>query len=120
YVFRFEQESGAATLCSASVGEHPSFLARSENGDMLYAVNQTGDRTARLSSFTFDGDVLSFVDAIPTAGRAPCHVAVSKRYPLAVVSNYGGGSLSVYRLAESGGLAERIQLIQQEARKSGV
>src|SRR5690606_31010979 len=93
---------------------HPSFLARSVNGDMLYAVNETEDSTYSLSAFAFDGDVLSFMDDIPTAGSSRCHVAVSKRYPLAVVSNYGGGSLSVYRLTERGALAERIQLIQQE------
>lgn len=114
YVYLFDQESGAATMYSSTVSEHPSFLARSENGDMLYAVNETGDSTSSLSAFAFDGDVLSFMDAIPTAGSSPCHVAVSKRYPLAVVSNYGGGSLSVYRLTEGGALAERIQLIQQE------
>jgi 6-phosphogluconolactonase len=81
---------------------------------MLYAVNETGDSTAALSSFTFDGDALSFMDAMPTEGSYPCHVAVSKQHPIAVVSNYGGGSLSVYRLENNGGLAEKIQHIQQE------
>src|SRR5690606_35652098 len=113
YVYLFDQESGAATMYSSTVSEHPSFLARSENGDMLYAVNETGDSTSSLSAFAFDGDVLSFMDAIPTAGSSPCHVAVSKRYPLAVVSSYGGGALSVCRLSGGGALAEGMQLAQQ-------
>ncbi len=114
YLYMFDQQSGDATMYSSTASEHPSFLARSAKGDMLYAVNETGDSTAALSAFTFDGDILSFVDAMPTGGSYPCHVAVSKRHPLAVVSNYGGGSLSVYRLGENGGLVEKIQHIQQE------
>ncbi|TYR33925.1 lactonase family protein [Sphingobacterium phlebotomi] len=114
YLYMFNENSGEATMYSSTASEHPSFLARSVKGDMLYAVNETGDSTAALSSFTFDGDALSFVDAIPTEGSYPCHVAVSKHHPIAVVSNYGGGSLSVYRLEKNGGLAEKIQYIQQE------
>ncbi|PRD52625.1 lactonase family protein [Sphingobacterium gobiense] len=113
YLYMFDKHTGDATMYSSTASEHPSFLARSANGDMLYAVNEIGDTTATLSSFTFDGDALSFVDAIPTGGASPCHVVVSKRHPLAIVSNYGGGSLSVYRLEKNGGI-EQIQHIQQE------
>lgn len=114
YLYMFDKKSGDATMYSSTVSEHPSFLARSPEGNILYAVNETADSTAALSSFTFDGDALSFVDAIPTHGSYPCHVAVSKQHPIAIVSNYGGGSLTVYRLEENGGLAEQIQHIQQE------
>ena len=114
YLYMFDTKSGDATMYSSTASLHPSFLARSTNGDMLYAVNEADDSTAALSSFTFDGEALSFVDAIPTGGSYPCHVAVSKDYPIAVVSNYGSGSLSVYQLDENGGLGERIQYIEQE------
>lgn len=114
YLYMFDEQSGDATMYSSTASQHPSFLARSAKGEMLYAVNETGDSTAALSSFTFDGDALSFVDAMRTEGSYPCHVAVSKRHPIAVVSNYGGGSLAVYRLEKNGGLAEKIQHIQQE------
>lgn len=114
YLYLFDEDTGEATMYSTTTTEHPSFLARSANGKVLYAVNETGDNTAALSSFTFDGDALSFVESLPTDGTYPCHVAVGKHHPLAVVSNYGGGSLSVYRLEKNGGLAEKIQHIQQE------
>lgn len=113
YLYMFDQDSGEAIMYSVTASEHPSFLARSADGNMLYAVNETGDSTASLSSFAFDGDALSFMDAIPTGGSYPCHVAVSKRDPIAAVSNYGSGSLSVYRTGENGALAEKIQHIQQ-------
>ncbi|HLS96715.1 MAG TPA: lactonase family protein [Sphingobacterium sp.] len=114
YLYMFNTDSGEATLYSTTASNDPSFLARSSDGKMLYAVNEREDSTASLSSFAFDGDALSFVHAIPTGGGSPCHVAVSSRYPLAVVSNYGGGSLSVFQLEENGALGERTQYIVQE------
>lgn len=114
YLYMFDMTTGDATMYSSTASENPSFLARSADGKMLYAVKQTDESTAALASFTFDGDALSFVDALPTGGGSPCHVAVGKRHPIAVVSNYEGGSLSVYRLDGTGGLAERTQYIQEE------
>lgn len=116
YVYMFDQDHGEAIMYSVTASEHPSFLARSADGSMLYAVNETWGDTATLSSFSFDGDALSFMDALPAGGSAPCHISVSKRHPIAVVSNYGGGSLSVYRLDENGALAEKIQHIQQKGK----
>lgn len=114
YLYMFDLDNGDATMYSVTTSEHPSFIARSADGKIVYAVNETGDSTAALSAFAFDGEALSFVEAIPTGGSFPCHVSVSKCHPMAVVSNYGDGSLSVYRLEENGALAGRIQYIEQE------
>lgn len=114
YLYMFDQDNGEAIIYAATASEHPSFFARSADGSMLYAVNETWTDTATLSSFAFDGDALSFMDAMPTGGSSPCHVSVGHRHSIAVVSNYGGGSLSVYRLEENGALGEKIQHIQQK------
>ncbi|MFD1769716.1 lactonase family protein [Sphingobacterium suaedae] len=114
YLYMFNTQDGTASLYANTKSDDPSFLARSADGNMLYAVNERGDSTAALSSFTFDGDVLSFVNALPTDGSYPCHVAVGAKTPLAVVSNYGGGSLAVYRIEQNGAIGEKIQQIQQE------
>ncbi|MFD2967602.1 lactonase family protein [Sphingobacterium bambusae] len=114
YLYMFNTEDGEATLYSATAAQDPSFLARSKNGKMLYAVREQEKETAEVSAYTFDGDLLSFVNSQPTEGGAPCHVAVGQKQPLALVSNYGGGSLAVFKLDENGALGEKIQLIQQE------
>lgn len=113
YFYQFDLSNGEATMYSNTTSEDPSFLARSADGKSLYAVNEKGDSTATLSSFAFDDDALSFVNAIPTGGTYPCHVAVSKRYPIAIVSNYGGGSLALFSIEENGALGDRVQLIEQ-------
>lgn len=112
YMYMFDAKTGFSELYSTTVSENPSFLAKSANGKMLYAVNEMGDQTAALSAFTFDGDNLSYVNAIPTEGTYPCHVALSPKDPIAVVSNYGAGSATVYKLTEEGELDAVLQQIQ--------
>lgn len=113
YFYRFDLRSGEATLYSNTASEDPSFLARSADGKTLYAVNEKSDSTAGLSAYSFNDDALSFLNVLPAGGSYPCHVSVAKRYPIAVVSNYGGGSLAVFSVEENGALGERVQLIQQ-------
>ncbi|WP_189627338.1 lactonase family protein [Sphingobacterium griseoflavum] len=114
YLYMFDSETGDAVLYAATAAQDPSFLARSEDGNMLYAVREQDAETAEVAAYTFDGDLLSFVNSQPTGGGAPCHVVVGRKHPLALVSNYGGGSLAVFKLDDNGALGERIQLIQQE------
>ncbi|TDS16053.1 lactonase family protein [Sphingobacterium paludis] len=114
YLYMFNTEDGEATLYSATAAEDPSFLAKSKDGKTLYAVKEQDQKSAEVAAFTFDGDILSFVNSQPTLGSSPCHVAVAKNHPLALVSNYGGGSLTVFKLEDNGALGEHIQLIQQE------
>lgn len=112
YMYMFDEKTGAAELYTSTVTDNPSFLAKSADAKMLYAVNEMGDQTAALSAFTFDGDNLSFVNTIPTGGSYPCHVALSPKDPIAVVSNYGGGSATVYKLTEEGELDAVLQHIE--------
>ncbi|KGE15607.1 lactonase family protein [Sphingobacterium deserti] len=114
YLYMFNTDNGEATLYSATAAEDPSFLAKSKDGKTLYAVTEKDEDEANVSAFTFDGDILSFVNSQPTMGASPCHVAIAKNHPLALVSNYGGGSIAVFKTEENGALGENIQVIQQE------
>ena len=113
YFYQFDLNKGEATLYSNTSSDDPSFLARSADGKTLYAVNERGDSSAALSAFSFNDDALSFVNALPSGGSYPCHVTVAKHSPIALVSNYGGGSLAVFSVEANGALGERIQLIEQ-------
>ncbi|SMG49474.1 lactonase family protein [Sphingobacterium psychroaquaticum] len=112
YFYMFDTKIGTTDLYATTSAENPSFVAKSTDGKMVYAVNEMGDQTAAVSAYAFDGDNLSFVNTLPTNGSYPCHIAVSQRDPLVVVSNYGGGSASVYNLEKDGSLGRMVQHIQ--------
>lgn len=112
YLYMLDLKDGSSELYATTVSDNPSFVVKSADGTRVYAVNEMGDQRASLSSYTFDGDNLSFVNALPTQGSYPCHIAVSPKDPLVIVSNYGGGSATVYNLDEHGELAQQVQLLQ--------
>jgi len=112
YVYRFDTETAHAELAAVVETENPSFLARSKDGRTLYAVNEMKDSSAALSAFSLGGEIPAFLNAQPTDGAYPCHVALSEKHPIAVVSNYGGGSLAVYRLEKNGALGPLAQHVR--------
>lgn len=112
YVYDFNEDSGEVMLLSTTMTDNPSFLAKSKDNAYVYAVNELGTEEASLEAFAFNGESLSLINKLPTLGAAPCHIALSKKDPIAVVTNYGGGSLALFRLAEDGSLADRLALIQ--------
>lgn len=88
---------------------NPSYLAK-VGEDYLLAVNELGttdlfsaEPSAALLLLEKDGDSLLIRDRTPVPGSYPCHIAV---HPdgWVVSSNYGGGSLSLYRIKEEGAL----------------
>lgn len=89
-VFRCTLQGGTLkNLRPVARMENPSYLAL--DGCDLYAVSET-DSAASLNLL---GSVSS-----PTMSAGPCHVSVG--HGLSLVSNYSGGSLSVFRLPLDG------------------
>ncbi|OQD44137.1 6-phosphogluconolactonase [Croceivirga radicis] len=87
----------------------PSFLTLSDDGKMLYAVEETSDFDANsggVVALQVTSDGLKEVNAKATGGANPCHVAYSPSGQLAV-SNYSGGNLAIFDLLEDGQLGDR-------------
>lgn len=114
YLYNFNPKTGESVLQSTTTANNPSFLARSENGRVLYAVDESDINTAALLAFQVEDGALSHINTIPTEGSSSCHVAINNRYPIAAVSNYSSGSLTVFSLQENGALGEVIQKIQSQ------
>jgi len=112
YVYNFNQNTGSADLITTFKTSNPSFLAKRADGRVIYAVNEMHDGTESLSAFAFDGKQLRLLNSMPTKGADPCHVALSERDPIAIVSNYSGGSFSLYRLNEDGSIASQDDFVQ--------
>lgn len=110
YIYDFDTEKGTTILRTDLIMQNPSFIARKNN--MLYAVNE--NTKGGLSAIQFENNELKLRNQLPTNGAHPCHVVVHPSEPLAIVSNYSGGSLIMYSLDKEGKLAKEEDFIQFE------
>ncbi|MCA5006194.1 lactonase family protein [Sphingobacterium bovistauri] len=106
YVYNFDEVSGEAVLHKTIQMSNPSFLAR--RGDVLYAVNE--DSEGMVTVFNLKDDKV--VSHVPTKGAHPCHISLSPKDPIAVVSNYSSGSLTLLSLNEDGSINKIDDLIK--------
>lgn len=90
---------------------------------MLYAVNELDDYEGTmggaLSAYHIDARGCLEADSIlPVMGAAPCHVSCDGSGGHVFTANYNGGSMSCFRLAADGGLAEMdLQLVHRFGEK---
>lgn len=96
YIYNLDEHSGKVELSKTIPMSNPSFLAR--KGDILYAVNE--DNEGMLTAY--DLKQAKVLSEVSTNGMHPCHVALSPRDPIAIVSNYSSGSLVLYSLNDDG------------------
>lgn len=86
---------------------NPSFLAVGPDGRTLFAVHEIstyeGEDSGAVSAWRMEADgSLTFLNQMSTRGADPCHLAFAPSGDFMVVSNYTGGSVSVYRISENG------------------
>ena len=88
----------------------PSFLALSQDGTRLFAVNETGnsatDPAGGVTSFSVDPatGALALLGRTSSSGPAPCHLSLDKGDKHVLVANYWGGSVVVFPVESDGRL----------------
>src|SRR5260221_9914360 len=119
YVYRMDAATGILTFVGAVAGIiNPSFLAISADCRFLYAVNEhfesSGRTEGELSAFAIDSQsgLLNLLNVQGTRGTLPCYVHVNPQLGLALVANYGSGTVTVLPIAEDGRLGVPIQVIE--------
>ncbi|AVM53533.1 lactonase family protein [Bacteroides zoogleoformans] len=102
YTFRFNQETGRATLLDSVELDNPSYLTPSEDGKLVYAVSEMNDNTAALNTLSFDKETgsMHLLSTELTLGGDPCYVATNGSKVL--TANYSGGNMSVFSLLKDG------------------
>ena len=121
YLFRMNQETGELTS-EGLAGEtmNPSFLALHPNGRYLYSVNEIsgfgGKPTGVVSAFsvTPTTGMLNFLNPKASGGGGPCHLVVDAEGNHVLVANYGGGSVEVLPILESGQVGDPTSFVQHE------
>lgn len=82
---------------------NPSFLAIPPDGKFLFAATEHGESTVRSYRIGGDGG-LDFLNERSSGGAGACHVVCATGH--VVVSNYGGGTISVIPFGADGLLGE--------------
>ena len=111
YRIQFNLNTGElSNLQFAASAENPSFITFSRNKKYLYAVNES---IGNVSSFKIQKNgLLKFLNKVNSNGDWPCHISLNKLSTKAVVSNYGGGSISIYNISRDGKLNEATQIFE--------
>lgn len=116
YVYKFDVKTGEATPVSNITAENPSFLALSTDRNYVYAANENGGGEGAVSAYAYDDQqgTLTFLNRQLTQGDHPCHVVTDRNGAHVIVSNYSGGSISVFPIGPAGSLGGMVQQIHHE------
>jgi len=120
YRFEFDTDKAELKLINVTQGvDNSSYIAVNPDARRLYAVNELkeyeGKPSGAVSAYAINHDgTLSFINRLATQGTDPCHVILSPDKKHVIVSNYSGGSISVYPILPDGALGEMAQFIQYE------
>lgn len=95
---------------------NPSFLAQSEDGQRLYAVQETDDFDALgggVSALGWKDGNWELLNSRGTQGAHPCHLSLSGEGHLAV-ANYSGGNVALFALEGDGSLKGDPQILDHK------
>jgi len=112
YTYNFDINTAEFKLRSVAKDiTNPSYVAVSKNNKFVYAVAEAPNNSA-VAAFGFDGlkAELSFLNKQATGSPGPCFVLADEQH--AFSANYGGGSISVFGIADNGALTPLKQLVQ--------
>lgn len=113
YSFSFDPETGETVALGTVKTPNPAFLIQS--ADKVYLVNENNTAEDAVSLFRLgSGEALPVASGSSrTDNTGPCHVSTNGSILLA--SNYSGGSLDVFPLAENGSILPFTQVFKGSA-----
>src|SRR5436190_2597864 len=121
YCYKLDLATGKLTSVGVTEGiKNPSFLAIHPSGNYLYAVSEVNDADGKpggaVSAFSLDrkSGALKVLNHQPSEGAGPCFVATDKTGKVALVANYGSGSIAALPIKADGSLEKAATAIQHE------
>ncbi len=121
YLAELDLKSGELKLVGlAAELDNPTFLAIHPSGKTIYAAGEIGNfhgkKAGAVSALSIEPKTgkLTLLNQQSSEGSGPCHVTVDKTGQVALVANYGGGSVASLPIGPDGKLAEAASAIQHE------
>ncbi|GAL67775.1 lactonase family protein [Jejuia pallidilutea] len=110
YRLDFNTKTGILSNLQLSVAtDNPSFLTYSPDRTYMYSTNGTGN--GFLSSYKVNNDgSLTILNRVSSEGKGPCHISINNKGTKIAISNYGGGTVSIYPIHTDGSLKEASQV----------
>ena len=101
---------------------NPSFVKASEDGKLLFAVSELGEKDAE-SGFIYsfritEKDSLEQLSKLSTESFAPAHIALDQSGKYVLVSNYMGGVVMMYKVSNDGTLTKQQPIDLENPEKS--
>lgn len=97
---------GQEKVLDANGVEAPGYLAPSKSRAWLYAISvNDGDEqtdSGAIAALKLEGDTYRLVNQESVRGAGPTHVHYAEDLGILLVSNYGGGSVSLHPVGENG------------------
>lgn len=122
YKLDFNTTTGELTNKQLAVKTtNPSFITFSPNKKYIYAAGEA--KASAVTAFNVNKNgTLSFLNSVSSEGKGPCHITINESGNTIAVSNYGGGTASVFYTNENGTLNKASQVFNHniENQKSHV
>ncbi len=117
-IYAYQMDLGTGQLSPIGLAaevKNPTFLAIHPDGKHVYAVSESWQANEKsiLSAFSIDASgKLALLNEQPSGGKAPCHVAVDPSGKVALVANYGAGTVASLPIDADGKLGPAATVIQ--------
>lgn len=95
--------------------DSPGFVALNDSRTRLYSLSK--EDSGSVVAFSIgEKQSLSRINAQPTGDGGASHLSLDRTGKMLFSAQYGGGSVSVYRLAADGSIEARTQVIEHEGK----
>ncbi len=116
YKYQINTEGKLKEIGLMATTINPTFLAKSKNNKLLFAVGETDEAgTGFIKSFKITKDSLIEISKEKSGGAGPCFVAVDSRNYI-LTANYGGGNIGLLK-ADALGALKPLLYTQQHTGK---
>jgi 6-phosphogluconolactonase len=115
YVADWTRDGEVGQISLAAELDSPTFLALDRHARHVYAISEVQEGRVTAFSIGHDKDHMLKLDRLgeQTAnGNGPAHVSINNDGGSVFVSNYGSGSLTSYKVEQSGALSAPISHVQ--------
>ncbi|KLU07109.1 6-phosphogluconolactonase [Rhodopirellula islandica] len=115
YHATFDTDSGKLSSASLAVkASQPGFLAMHPSKPVLYATSGSGVTAYRVQAESKDAKLVE-LGSVESGDGGVAHLATDRTGSVLLSAQYGGGSTTLYELAEDGSVARRVEVHEHDA-----